>query len=418
MTDHDTGPHVIIVGAGPGGAVLGFLLARSGVRTTLLERRTDFSREFRGEVLMPGGLEPFNQMGLWRQLDDVHHIVLERIKLYANGKRVVELEFPEPIFGRYRPRWVSQPDLLEMLVREATHFPNFRLIRGATVRDLVHQNDRVVGVTLAGKTGNRELRGDFVIGADGRASRVRVCSDLTVKQDPIPMDVVWVKIPRPKEEKQSFGNEGRAYLGGGNLLICAPTPDGKLQLGWLIAKGSFRDLRSRGLPALIDEMARHVDADLAQHLKQYREDSTSPFLLSVVSDHAHSWTTPGMLLIGDAAHTMSPVGAQGLNLAIRDAIVAANHLGPVFRTGSDPFALDAAAQAVQAERVKEIRTIQRLQSHPPKVVLRDVWWTRTLLRLLPYLARGQIRKVRNEGLFGRFAWGVSDVRLAEFEEHS
>ena len=406
MTDRDTGPHVIIVGAGPGGAALGFLLARSGVHTTLLERHTDFTREFRGEVLMPGGLEPFEQMGLWARLDDVSHIVIERFKLYANGKRVVELEFPKQIFGRYRPRWVSQPDLLEMLVGEAARFPNFKLIRGATVRDLVLQNDRVVGVTLASKTGNRELRGNFVIGADGRASKVRACSDLTVKRDPIPMDVVWIRIPRPKEGKQSFGNEGRAYLGGGHLLICAPTPDGRLQLGWVIAKGSFRNLRSRGLPALIDEMAMHVDTDLGEHLKRYREDSTSPFLLSVVSDHVNSWTTPGMLLIGDAAHTMSPVGAQGLNLAIRDAIVAANHLSPVFRAESDPSEWDTAAQAVQAERTEEVRTIQRLQSHPPKVVLRDVWWTRTLLILLPYLARGQIRKVRNEGLFGRFAWGV------------
>ena len=413
MTDHHTGPHVIIVGAGPAGAVLGFLLGRSGVRTTLLERHTDFTREFRGEVLMPGGLEPFQQMGLWKQLDDVPHVVIERIKLYANGKHVVELKFSESILGRYRPRWVSQPDLLEMLVTEAQRFPNFKLIRGTAVRDLIHQNDRVVGVTLAGESGNRELRGDFVVGSDGRASKVRARSDLTVTQDPIPMDVVWIKIERPKEGRQSFDKEGRAYLGRGHLLICAPTPDGKLQLGWLIAKGSFRDLRSRGVPALLDEMATHVDADLAQHLKQHREDSASPFLLSVVSDHVRSWTAPGMLLIGDAAHTMSPVGAQGINLAIRDAIVASNHLGPVLRTRPDPSELDAAAQAVQAERMEEVSTIQRLQAYPPKVVFRDVWWTRALLNLLPYLMRRDVREFRNESVLRQFAWGVSDVRIAE-----
>ena len=413
MTDHHTGPHVIIVGAGPAGAVLGFLLGRSGVRTTLLERHADFTREFRGEVLMPGGLEPFQQMGLWKQLNDVPHVVIERMKLYANGKHVVELELSASVFGRYRPRWVSQPDLLEMLVAEAARFPNFRLIRGTAVRDLIRKNDRVVGVTLAGDTDNRELRGDFVIGADGRASKVRACSDLTVKRDPIPMDVVWIKVPRPKERKGSLDNELRAYAGGGHVLICAPTPDGKLQLGWLIAKGSFRDLRSRGLPALLDEMSMHVDADLAQHLEQHRKESTKPFLLSVVSDHVYSWTTPGMLLIGDAAHAMSPVGAQGINLAIRDAIVASNHLGPVFRTGSHLSECDAAAQAVQAERMEEVTTVQRLQSYPPKVLLRNAWWTRTLLHLLPYFMRGDARQFRNESVLRQFAWGVSDVRIAE-----
>jgi 2-polyprenyl-6-methoxyphenol hydroxylase-like FAD-dependent oxidoreductase len=125
------------------------------------------------------------------------------------------------------------------------------------------------------------------------------------------------------------------------------------------------------------------------------------------------WAAPGMLLIGDAAHTMSPVGAQGLNMAIRDAVVAANHLGPALRAGPDPAALDAAAEAVQAERENEITAIQKLQSIPPRVMLRDVWWTRLILRVLPRLARGQVRKARNEGVFGRFAWGVSEVRLEE-----
>ena len=156
-------------------------------------------------------------------------------------------------------------------------------------------------------------------------------------------------------------------------MICAPTPDEKLQLAWIIAKGSFRNLRSRGFPALIDEMAMHLDDDLARHLRRCRKDGVSPFLLSTVSDHVQNWTTPGMLLIGDAAHTMSPVGGQGLNMAIRDAIVAANHLRPVFRLGSDPSEWDAAAQRVQQERTAEIRTIQRFQSYPPRILFKDVW---------------------------------------------
>ena len=219
------------------------------------------------------------------------------------------------------------------------------------------------------------------------------------------MDVVWLKVPRPNDFDDTFGNELRAYIGGGRLLLVAPTPDGKLQVGWIIPKGSFGDLRARGLPALIDEIASRMDPAMAEHLKRHRNDSVSPFLLSTVSDRVESWSAPGMLLIGDAAHTMSPVGAQGLNMAIRDAVVTANHLGPLLCQGADGDALDAAARAVEAERSEEIVAIQKLQALPPKVMLRDAWWTRVLLRVLPVLARGQVRKARNEGVFGRFAWG-------------
>jgi 2-polyprenyl-6-methoxyphenol hydroxylase-like FAD-dependent oxidoreductase len=362
---------------------------------------------------MPGGLEPFAQMGLWDRLNAVPHITVERFGGYVNGQKAAVLELPEDVFGRYSPRWVSQPDLLEMLVGQAARFSSFELIRGAAVRHLIHEGDRVVGVTISHENGERELRGDFVVGADGRASMVRRRSGFSVLEDAAPMDVVWLKIPRPKDFDESFGNEFRGYLGRGRLLLVAPTPDGKLQLGWIISKGSFGDLRSQGVTALIDAIAGQTDPVMAEHLRRSSGDSSKPFLLSTVSDHVRSWTAPGVLLIGDAAHTMSPVGAQGLNMAIRDAVVAANHLIPVLRASSGPAELDAAAQAVEAERREEITSIQKLQAIPPKIMLRDVWWTRLLLRVLPRLARGQIRKARNEGVFGRFAWGVSEVRLAE-----
>ena len=408
---HASRPHVIIVGAGPGGAVLAFLLARRGVPTTLLERHTDFAREFRGEVLMPGGLEPFQQMGLWDTLDSVPHVRIERVGLYVNAAKVATVELPGDLFGRYAPRWVSQPELLEAIVGEAEQFPAFTLRRGSAVRHLIEEEGRVVGVGISSASSEEELRGDFVIGADGRSSMVRKRSGIVSLQDALPMDIVWLKLPRPRDFETRFGDEFRGYVGGGHLLLMAPTPDGRLQLGWIIAKGSFGALKTGGIPALIDEMASRVDPEMAEHLKRHRDDSVNPFLLSTVSDRVKEWSAPGMLLIGDAAHTMSPVAAQGLNMAIRDAVVTANHLGPLLGGRADAGALDAAARAVQSERSEEVVAIQKLQAMPPKVLLRDTWWTRALLRLLPALARGQVRKARNEGVFGRFAWGVSEVRL-------
>jgi 2-polyprenyl-6-methoxyphenol hydroxylase-like FAD-dependent oxidoreductase len=404
---------VLIVGAGPGGAVLAYLFARTGIRTTLIEHHTDFSRAFRGELLMPGGLEPFHQMGLWEQLDAVPHRKIGRFTIFVNAKHTLGLELPETVFNDYGPRWISQPDLLEMLVAEAAQSATFTLLRGATVRDLVRHDKRVIGVRLSDGVATQELRGAFVIGADGRNSTVRKRANVPVRQDSTPMDIVWIKIPQPESLERSMDGEFRAYVGGGRLLIVAPTPDGKLQLGWIIPKGNFGDIRSRGVPRLMDEIANLLDPDLRKHIRRHRETPAKPVLLSTVSDHVQRWDAPGMLLIGDAAHTMSPVGAQGLNMAIRDAVVTANHLGPILRAGAEPTALDAAARAVQAERTNEIVTIQKIQARPPKVILNNTWWTRLLLRSLPHLARGVIGQARNRGLFGRFAWGVSDVRLGQ-----
>ena len=403
--------HVIVVGAGPGGAVLSLLLARAGVRVTLLERHTDFSREFRGEVLMPSGLEPFEQMGLWEKFDAVPHVPIAQIRAFVGGRLIQGLEIDREHFGRFGPRWVSQPPLLEMLVAEAGRLPNFSLERGASVRHLLAEQGRTSGVGILTPDGEREARADLVVGADGRTSIVRRRSGASARPDPTPMDIVWLKLPMHDFEDDAERRSFRVYVGGGHLLIAAPTPDDKFQIAWVIRKGSFGDLRERGLPAAIHEMARHADPLLAAHLRAHAEDAIQPFLLSTVSDYVEDWAAPGRLLIGDAAHTMSPVGAQGINMAIRDAVVAARHLGPVLAGDASHADIDRAAAAVQAERSHEIRAIQKLQRRAPPVILNDYWWNRALLSILPRFARGQIHRPRNSGVFGRFAWGVSEVRV-------
>ncbi len=224
------------------------------------------------------------------------------------------------------------------------------------------------------------------------------------------MDVVWFKVPRP--DFQSADPHARLYLGHGHLLIAAPIYDAKLQVAWIIPKGSFGEIRERGLPQCIEAMARHVSPDLAKHLMEHRDRATEPFLLRVVSDRVEAWAKPGALLIGDAAHTMSPVGAQGLNIALRDAIVAANQLVPVLGGRATASDIDAAARRVQQERLREVATIQRLQAIPPRILLRDTWWSRAALRILPLLARANIVRGRRGGaVFRRFSRGVTTVHL-------
>ncbi|MEN8183038.1 MAG: FAD-dependent monooxygenase [Myxococcota bacterium] len=398
---------MIVVGAGPAGAALSYLLARRGLRVTLLERHTDFSREFRGEALLPGGLEVLEQMGLWEAFEDVPHVSLEGVELYLAGHRRTTVSFGPATFGKLSPRWTSQPALLEMLCAQAAHYPGYHLERGATARGLVHEGGRCVGVRVLTEAGERELRGDLVVGADGRSSMVRKRSGLVAELDPTPMDVVWCKLPLPEA---ASARTLRAYLGRGHLLIAVPVYDGRLQVAWIIPKGSFAEVRDRGMPACLEEMARHVSPDLAEHLRRHRNHAVEPFLLFTVSDRVREWTRPGLLLLGDAAHTMSPVGGQGINIALRDAVVAANHLVPVLEAKGSADAIDAASRRVQEERVPEVARIQALQARAPRVIFNDAWWAQTALRLLVPLA-GPASRIGGSRVLGSIAFGVTRVEL-------
>ncbi len=396
---------VLIVGAGPAGAALAFLLARRGIEVTLLERHSDFEREFRGEVLMPSAIEGLHQMGLAEAFAAVPQVCLRRLQLYLFGRSILDANIAQADL-EIAPAWVSQPHLLEMLVERAAEFPSFRLERGVSARDVLRQGERIVGVRVKNGDAERELRADLLVGADGRASVVRKRSGVEVLRDGVVMDIVWCKLPLP--EFMARDPHLRAYLGHGHLLVAAPTPDERLQLGWVIRKGTFGELRSRGMDEWMEELADHVSPDLAEHLRWHRDDTLRPFLLDTTADCVKTWRPSGALLLGDAAHTMSPVGGQGLNIALRDALVAANELVPVLGQGADLESLDAACARIESERMPEVRTIQSMQARAPLIVLNNSWWARYALRILPLLLFGR----RGGGaIFQRFANGVTDVEL-------
>jgi 2-polyprenyl-6-methoxyphenol hydroxylase-like FAD-dependent oxidoreductase len=398
--------HFAIVGAGPAGAALGYLLARAGARVTLLERQTDFAREFRGEVLMPSGLDAIAQMGLGAALDALPQSKIARGALYRGAEALLELPF-----GDGGPRVVSQPALLEMLASEAGKWPGFSLERGFTVRDLLLRDGAVVGVRGDSPGGPREIEADWVIGADGRASAVRKHSELDRERETQAFDVVWCRLPLPPDLAQQV----RLYLSAGHFAIALPAPDGRLQLGWVIEKGAFGELRRRGVSEWLDELARTVSPDLGRHIQAHRDAVTSPFLLDVVCDHLDRWSAPGLLLLGDAAHPMSPVGAQGINIALRDAIVAANHLAPLAAGPADPRALLSACEAITRERLPEVRVIQRLQRLPPRLLFRRSALSRLLVGwVIPALARTRVLPLVFFRLVARrILFGTTEVRLAD-----
>jgi 2-polyprenyl-6-methoxyphenol hydroxylase-like FAD-dependent oxidoreductase len=399
-------PRVLVVGAGPAGASLAYLLARRGVDVTLIERQRDFAREFRGEVLLPGGVDALRQMGLAALLDAVPHAPLDALTVYMNGRPLAEIELDPAFFGGVDPLAVSQPALLEAIVDAAQAAPTFRFVRGATVRDLVIEGGRVAGVRIAEPDGESIVSADFVVGTDGRASIVRRRGGLEAVEQAPPMDVVWCKLPLPPGFRGA-----RGYAGRGHLLLAYRTWGDQLQVAWAILKGTFGELRRHGVAEWIDEMAAHVTDDLAAHLRANAAAIAHPFLLDAVSDRVLHWTLPGALVLGDAAHTMSPVGGQGLNIALRDAVVAANHLVPALLAGGDPEALDAAARRIEAERMPEIVAVQRAQSLPPRIALSHAWWGEPLRRAIALLVRSGLATRPALAQFQLFAFGATPVKL-------
>ena len=353
-------PNAVVVGAGPAGALLAYLLARRGVPVTLLERQTDFSREFRGEILMPSGIAALREAGLRQPLDALPNLSFRTVELFRGERRVVAIPIDrlDP-----PPRVAPQPAMLEMIVAEAAKFPGFTLERGVTVRDLIYEKDRVMGVHADTLQGPRDYRGDFVIACDGRASAIRKRADLPQDRIMQGFDVVWGHLPGQFPDAHT----ARGYIGSGHLLIMYPSPEGHTQIGWVIDKGTFGDIRRMG-DKWIDELAPHVSPDLRKYLVANKTGLARPFLLDVICDRLREWTAPGLLLIGDAAHPMSPVGGQGINVALRDAVVTANHLGRALEMHSDEATLDFAARNIQAERWPEITTIQDMQQIAPRFV--------------------------------------------------
>lgn len=352
--------HVAICGAGPAGALLAFLLARGGVRVTLIERHTDLSREFRGEGMSPSGMAAIRQAGLWNAFDALPATHIKSMAMYAKGRPFLQFDMdhllpPDMQFIRV----MAQQHLLEMLIDKASAFEGFTFLRGVVVRDAIERDGRIAGVSVGEGGGSRDLAADYVVAADGRYSvlRKRAGLDLGGKQQSF--DVVWSKIPRPDGVPA-----GRVY---GFLLdnffgLIFPTEGDHLQIGRIIPKGSYRDLRSAADGDWYDHVLEILPQDLVPAFASVRDRASDPALLDVICGSLPKWSAPGLCFIGDAAHPMSPIGAQGINIALRDAIVAANHLGPPLLEGGDAAAIDAAAEAFEAERRPEVDKIQAQQN--------------------------------------------------------
>ncbi len=341
-----------IVGGGPAGAMLGLLLARKGVSVTLLESHHDFDREFRGDTLHPSVMEIMAELGLADSLSKLRHNRISSFTLQTAAGDftpidLTRLDTPYPYITM-----MPQKDFLEFITEEAGRYPNFRLVMGAKVRELVEADGTVYGVRYESDDGKHEVRARLTVGADGRGSLMRKLAGFEPIKTSPPMDVLWFRLPREEGDQQ--GAIGR--FGKGHIAIMLDRFD-YWQAGYVIPKGTFPDLRKTGVAKLRENFAALAPelADRVEYLQDWKQAS----LLSVESSRCEKWCRPGLLLIGDAAHVMSPVGGVGINYAVQDAVAAANILGEPLVEGK-VTTNDLAA--VQRRREWPTRFIQRVQT--------------------------------------------------------
>jgi 2-polyprenyl-6-methoxyphenol hydroxylase-like FAD-dependent oxidoreductase len=375
-----------IAGGGPAGIMLGYLLARAGIDVVVLEKHQDFLRDFRGDTIHPSTLELMHELGLLSEFLKLPHEKASEISGRFGSLQVTIADFSHlPTrckFIALMPQW----DFLNFLADYGRRYPGFDLLMQTEAKELIEDGGRVVGLRAQGPDGPVEIRASLVVGCDGRHSTMREQAELAVETLGAPMDVLWFRLSRKPSDRQQTGGvflPGRIFvtLNRGDYWQCA----------YVIPKGSQEEVHRRGLAAFREDIARAVP-DFADRMDEIT-DWDQVKLLTVAVDRLRRWHRPGLLCIGDAAHAMSPIGGVGINLAIQDAVAAANILAEPLSNGS---VTDSMLQAVQDRREFPTRATQRMQLFIQNNVIRAVLsrkgelkppFVLRLLRRLPILRR-------------------------------
>ncbi|GAA3550574.1 FAD-dependent oxidoreductase [Microlunatus spumicola] len=394
MTDGPLERDCVIAGGGPAGMVLGHVLARYGLRVTVLEKHADFFRDFRGDTIHPSTLTLLGELGLRKRFLrlPVHRLPTLDAVLYGHRLHVVDFRTlpPPDDFLVLAPQW----DFLDFLAGEAGRFPGFELRRSTAATGLVLDGDRVVGVRATGPDGDLELRATLVVAADGRDSTLRVAAGLTPEGTGVPIDVLWFGLPKPPQPPPPT----LAHLSRHGMVLTIDRGD-RYQAGMVIPKGDADDIRARGLPAFRARLSEAVPA--LGPVVGALTDWDQVKLLSVQIDHLPRWWRPGFVAIGDAAHAMSPMFGVGVNYAIQDAVALANAVAADLAAGAVP---DQHLAEVQRRREIPVARMQRLQRAGHRVVARGAagrrvapGWAVRLLGLVLPLVRPRLTRLIGVG---------------------
>ena len=340
-----------IVGGGPAGMMLGYLLGRAGIDVVVLEKHADFFRDFRGDTVHPSTLQVMDELGLIEGFLKLPHQRLQKMDGMFGGHSVriadlgrLHVKYP---FIAFMPQW----DFLNFLRESGERFASLKVMMSTEAIDLIHDGDRIAGVKARTPDGVIDIDADLTIACDGRHSLVRERAGLEIEEIGAPMDVLWFRAGKRENESESLF----ARVDPGRMMVTFDRGD-YWQCAYVIAKGQYDAVKARGLPALLDDIARMAPI-LKPGLAEVKSwDDVK--LLTVAINRLKRWTRPGLLCIGDAAHAMSPIGGVGVNLAVQDAVATANLLASKLANGCPP---EDELDAVRRRREFPVRMTQRMQ---------------------------------------------------------
>jgi 2-polyprenyl-6-methoxyphenol hydroxylase-like FAD-dependent oxidoreductase len=351
-----------IAGGGPAGMMLGFLLARAGVNVAVLEKHADFFRDFRGDTVHPSTLELMYELGLVDEFLKVPHQKIETLTAQIGAEHLMMVDFRHlPTHCKFvalMPQW----DFLNFLARHGKRYSTFDLHMNTEATGLIEEGGRIVGLRAKTPEGELTIRADLVVGCDGRHSTVSESGGLKSDDYGAPMDVLWFRVTRKETDSaDTFG-----HVEAGRMMVMLDRGD-YWQCAYVIAKGGIERVQAKGFDAFrasVADMSPFL-ADRIGELKSWDDVK----LLSVTVERLRKWWRPGLLCIGDAAHAMSPIGGVGINMAVQDAVAAANRLAVPLKAGK---VTDADLQAIQDRRTLAVRFTQWLQLTIQKRVITRV----------------------------------------------